>query len=335
MKILIVTDAYYPQVNGVVRTLHETGEILKSQGQTIEYITPQQFLTMPMPKYNEIRLSLNVWPRVSNLIKSIKPDAIHIATEGPLGFMARRHCIKNGLKFTTSFHTRFDKYMKLYMPIIPAKWSEKFLCNFHNKAERILVTTESMREELISLGIDNNKMVTWTRGGNHGAFKNPIKKDLPYKRPIWIYVGRVAVEKNIKAFLDLDLEGTKIIIGKGPDLNNLKKKFPKDIFLGEKTNGELASHFASSDVFVFPSKTDTFGIVVLESLNCGTPVAAYPVPGPKDILGGTNIDTLDNDLKTSALKALKVNRQDCLDFAKKFSWEETAKIFFKNISPNN
>ena len=219
MKILIVTDAYYPQVNGVVRTLHETGEILKSQGQTIEYITPQQFLTMPMPKYNEIRLSLNVWPRVSNLIKSIKPDAIHIATEGPLGFMARRHCIKNGLKFTTSFHTRFDKYIKLYMPIIPAKWSEKFLCNFHNKAERILVTTESMREELISLGIDNNKMVTWTRGGNHGAFKNPIKKDLPYKRPIWIYVGRVAVEKNIKAFLDLDLEGTKIIIGKGPDLN--------------------------------------------------------------------------------------------------------------------
>ena len=248
--------------------------------------------------------------------------------------MARRYCIKNKLKFTTSFHTRFDKYMKLYMPIIPAKWSEKFLCNFHNKAEKILVTTESMRQELIDLGIDNNKMVTWTRGGNHGAFKNPSKRDLPYKRPIWIYVGRVAVEKNIKAFLDLDLEGTKLIIGKGPDLDNLKKKFTNDIFLGERTNGELASHFASSDVFVFPSKTDTFGIVVLESLACGTPVAAYPVPGPKDILGGTKIDTLDEDLKASALKALKVSRQDCLEFSKKYSWEETARIFFDNISPN-
>jgi len=177
-------------------------------------------------------------------------------------------------------------------------------------------------------------MVTWTRGGNHGAFKNPQKRDLPYKRPIWIYVGRVAVEKNIKAFLDLDLEGTKVVIGKGPDLENLKKKFPNDVFLGERTNGELASHFASSDVFVFPSKTDTFGIVVLESLTCGTPVAAYPVPGPKDILGGTKIDTLDNDLKASALKALKISRQDCLEFAKKYSWEETAKIFFDNISPN-
>ena len=169
MKILIATDAYYPQVNGVVRTLHETGEQLKSLGHNIEYITPQLFLTTPMPKYNEIRLSLNVWPRVGNLIKRIDPDAIHIATEGPIGFMARRYCIKNKLKFTTSFHTRFDKYLKLYFPIIPSKWAEKFLANFHNKAERILVTTESMRRELIEIGVDNNKMVTWTRGGNHGA----------------------------------------------------------------------------------------------------------------------------------------------------------------------
>jgi|TARA_E500000081_G_scaffold128191_1_gene136395 glycosyltransferase involved in cell wall biosynthesis len=335
MKILIATDAYYPQVNGVVRTLHETGEILKSQGHTIEYLTPQLFLTFPMPKYNEIRLSVNVWPRVGSLIKQLNPDAIHIATEGPIGTMARRYCIKNNLKFTTSFHTRFDKYLKLYLPIIPSKWAEKFLANFHNKAERILVTTETMRKELIDIGIDNKKMVTWTRGGNHGAFKNPNKIDLPHKRPIWIYVGRVAIEKNIRAFLELELEGTKIIIGKGPDLKKLKKEFPNDHFLGEKTNGELASHFASSDVFVFPSKTDTFGIVVLESLNCGTPVAAYPVPGPLDILGGTEIDTLDEDLKTSALKALKISREDCLKFAKKYSWEETARIFFDNISPNN
>ena len=288
-----------------------------------------------MPKYNEIKLSINVWPRVGNLIKKINPDAIHIATEGPIGTMARRYCLKNNLKFTTSFHTRFDKYLKLYFPIIPAKWAEKFLANFHNKAERILVTTESMRKELIDIGIDDNKMITWTRGGNHGAFKNPKKIDLPHKRPIWIYVGRVAVEKNIRAFLECDLEGTKIIIGKGPDLKKLKKEFPKDIFLGEKTNGELASHFASSDVFVFPSKTDTFGIVVCESLNCGTPVAAYPVPGPIDIFEGSKINCLDDDLKVSAQKALKVDRNDCLEFAKKFTWEETAKIFFNNISPNH
>ena len=222
MKILIATDAYFPQVNGVVRTLHETGQVLKKQGHLVEYITPDLFLTFPMPKYNEIRLSINVWPRVGSLIKKIKPDAIHIATEGPIGTMARRYCLKNNLKFTTSFHTRFDKYLKLYFPIIPAKWAEKFLANFHNKAERILVTTESMRRELINIGIDDNKMITWTRGGNHGAFKNPKKIDLPHKRPIWIYVGRVAVEKNIRAFLECDLEGTKIIIGKGPDLKKLK-----------------------------------------------------------------------------------------------------------------
>ena len=335
MKILIATDAYFPQVNGVVRTLHETGKILKEQGHRIEYITPELFLTFPMPKYNEIRLSINVWPRVGSLIKKINPDAIHIATEGPIGTMARRYCLKNNLKFTTSFHTRFDKYLKLYFPIIPAKWAEKFLANFHNKAERILVTTESMRKELIDIGIDDNKMITWTRGGNHGAFKNPKKIDLPHKRPIWIYVGRVVVEKNIRAFLECDLEGTKIIIGKGPDLKKLKKEFPKDIFLGEKTNGELASYFASSDVFVFPSKTDTFGIVVTEALNCGTPVAAYPVPGPKDIFEGSKINCLDDDLKVSAQKALKVDRNDCLEFAKKFTWEETAKIFFNNISPNH
>lgn len=334
MKILIVTDAYYPQVNGVVRTLNQTSEILKKQGHIVDFISPQLFFTVPTPKYNEIRLSINIWPKVGNLIKKINPNAIHIATEGPLGFMARRYCIKHNLKFTTSFHTRFDKYLKLYFPIIPSKWSEKFLCNFHNRAEKILITTESMRNELVDLGIDNRKMVTWTRGGDHGSFKNPKKIDLPYERPIWIYVGRIAVEKNVEAFLNLNLKGTKIVIGKGPDLKKLQKKFPKVIFLGERTNGELASYFTSSDVFVFPSKTDTFGIVILESLNCGTPVAAYPVPGPKDILGGTKIDTLNIDLKKSALKALKIKREDCLNFSKKFSWTEAAKIFLDNISIN-
>ena len=199
MKILIVTDAYFPQVNGVVRTLNETGKKLEAMGHEVEYLNPQLFFTVPMPKYNEIRLSVNIWPRVSHLIKKINPSAIHIATEGPLGFMARRYCLKNNLKFTTSFHTRFDKYMKLYLPWVPEKLSQKFLSNFHNKAEKILVTTESMKKELIQIGVDESKMVVWTRGADHGSFKNPKKISLEYKRPIWIYVGRVAIEKNIRA----------------------------------------------------------------------------------------------------------------------------------------
>ena len=274
MKILIVTDAYFPQVNGVVRTLNETGKKLEAMGHEVEYLNPQLFFTVPMPKYNEIRLSVNIWPRVSHLIKKINPSAIHIATEGPLGFMARRYCLKNNLKFTTSFHTRFDKYMKLYLPWVPEKLSQKFLSNFHNKAEKILVTTESMKKELIQIGVDESKMVVWTRGADHGSFKNPKKINLEYKRPIWIYVGRVAIEKNIRAFLNLKLEGTKLLVGKGPDIEKLKKEFPDAHFLGEKTNGELASYFTSSDVFVFPSKTDTFAIVICCLL--------YTSPSPRD-----------------------------------------------------
>ena len=334
MKILIVTDAYFPQVNGVVRTLNETGKKLEAMGHEVEYLNPQLFFTVPMPKYNEIRLSVNIWPRVSHLIKKINPSAIHIATEGPLGFMARRYCLKNNLKFTTSFHTRFDKYMKLYLPWVPEKLSQKFLSNFHNKAEKILVTTESMKKELIQIGVDESKMVVWTRGADHGSFKNPKKINLEYKRPIWIYVGRVAIEKNIRAFLNLKLEGTKLLVGKGPDIEKLKKEFPDAHFLGEKTNGELASYFTSSDVFVFPSKTDTFAIVICESLSCGTPVAAFPVPGPKDIFKDTEINCLDEDLEKSAMKALKVEREKCLEYSKNFTWDKTAEIFINNISPN-
>ncbi len=335
MKILIATDAYFPQINGVVRTLHETSEVLKSQGHTVEFITPEMFLTTPLPKYNEIKLSLNVWPKVGKLIKKINPEAIHIATEGSIGYATRQYCIKNNLKFTTCFNTRFDKYMKLYFPYIPEKWTEDLLIKFHNKAEKIYVPTESMRKELAEMGADTSKMVVWHRGGNHGAFKNPKKINLPYQGPIWLYVGRVAAEKNIRAFLELKLEGTKLIIGQGPDLEKLKKEFPKDVFLGKKEGEELTSFFASADVFVFPSKTDTFGIVICEALNCGTPVAAYPVPGPKDIFEGSKIDCLDKDLGKSALKALKVDRNDCLAFAKKFTWEETTKVFFEHISPNS
>ena len=334
MKILIVTDAWYPQVNGVCRTLKNLGDELKKIGHQVEYIEPNQFFTVPMPKYNEIKLSINVWPRVGKLISKADADIIHIATEGPIGIFAKRYCVKNKLKFTTSYHTQFDKYLKLYYPYLPIKLAQKFLKGFHSKAEKILVTTQSMKDELQEIGFDKDKMVVWTRGANHGAFQKPKKINLEYKRPIYLYVGRVSIEKNIRAFLDLDLEGTKLIVGKGPDLDKLKKEYPEAIFRGERTNGELASYFASSDVFVFPSKTDTFGIVIIEALKCGLPVAAYPVAGPKDIFNGTNIGSLNNDLKKAALEALKSDRSACIEHAKKYTWENCAKIFLNSAVSN-
>ena len=334
MKILIVTDAWYPQVNGVCRTLKNLGDELKKIGHQVEYIEPNQFFTVPMPKYNEIKLSLNVWPRVGRLISKADADIIHIATEGPIGIFAKRYCVKNKLKFTTSYHTQFDKYLKLYYPYLPIKLAQMFLKGFHSKAEKILVTTQSMKDELQDIGFDKDKMVVWTRGANHGAFQKPKKINLEYKRPIYLYVGRVSIEKNIRAFLDLDLEGTKLVVGKGPDLDKLKKEYPEAIFKGERTNGELASYFASSDVFVFPSKTDTFGIVIIEALKCGLPVAAYPVAGPKDIFNGTNIGSLNNDLKKAALEALKSDRSACIEHAKKYTWENCAKIFLNSAVSN-
>ena len=334
MKILIVTDAWYPQVNGVCRTLKNLGDELKKIGHQVEYIEPNQFFTVPMPKYNEIKLSLNVWPRVGRLISKADADIIHIATEGPIGIFAKRYCVKNKLKFTTSYHTQFDKYLKLYYPYLPIKLAQKFLKGFHSKAEKILVTTQSMKDELQEIGFDKDKMVVWTRGANHGAFQKPKKINLEYKRPIYLYVGRVSIEKNIRAFLDLDLEGTKLVVGKGPDLDKLKKEYPEAIFKGERTNGELASYFASSDVFVFPSKTDTFGIVIIEALKCGLPVAAYPVAGPKDIFNGTNIGSLNNDLKKAAIEALKSDRSACIEHAKKYTWENCAKIFLNSAVSN-
>ena len=334
MKILIVTDAWYPQVNGVCRTLKNLGDELKKIGHQVEYNEPNQFFTVPMPKYNEIKLSLNVWPRVGRLISKADADIIHIATEGPIGIFAKRYCVKNKLKFTTSYHTQFDKYLKLYYPYLPIKLAQKFLKGFHSKAEKILVTTQSMKDELQEIGFEKDKMVVWTRGANHGAFQKPKKINLEYKRPIYLYVGRVSIEKNLRAFLDLDLEGTKLVVGKGPDLDKLKKEYPEAIFKGERTNGELASYFASSDVFVFPSKTDTFGIVIIEALKCGLPVAAYPVAGPKDIFNGTNIGSLNNDLKKAALEALKSDRSACIEHAKKYTWENCAKIFLNSAVSN-
>ena len=331
-KILIITDAWFPQTNGVVRTMYNLGQKLQIRGHIVKYITPKEFITFPMPTYPEIRLSLNAWPKINKIIKNYNPQVVHIATEGPLGFFARKYCIKNKIKFTTSYHTKFPEYV--YERIkIPINFSYRFMRFFHKHSQSILVTTQTMKEELFKNGFDENKLKDWTRGVEHKIFASGTKvKD--FKRPVWIYVGRVAIEKNIKAFLELDVEGTKIVVGDGPQMHEVKRKYPNVVYTGMLNDKEIANYLASSDVFVFPSKTDTFGIVLIEALAAGVPIAAYRVPGPIDITGGTEIDSLHDDLKISALKALKIDRNKCKALSSKYTWEECAKIFEENCCPN-
>lgn len=332
LKILIITDAWYPQTNGVVRTMDNLGQQLRKRGHEVKYITPKEFFTVPMPTYPEIRLALNAWPKINKMIKDYNPQVIHISTEGPLGFFGRKYCLKHNIKFTTSYHTKFPEYVHARVKI-PVSFSYRFMRYFHKYSQSILVTTNTMKNELVSNGFNIDKLKVWTRGVKHEVFGNGEKiKD--FKGPVWIYVGRVAIEKNIKAFLNLDIDGTKIVVGDGPQMSEVKKKYPDVIFTGMLNDKDISNYLASSDVFVFPSKTDTFGIVLIEALAAGLPIAAYKVPGPIDITGGTEIDTLDDDLKTSALKALKIDKQKCRKLAKQYTWEECAKIFESTCAPN-
>lgn len=331
-KILIITDAWYPQTNGVVRTMDNLGQQLKKFGHIVKYITPDLFITIPMPTYPEIRLALNAWPKINKMIKDYNPQVVHIATEGPLGFFGRKYCIKNNIKFTTSYHTKFPEYVHARTKI-PINFSYRFMRFFHRYSYSTLVTTQTMKKELAENGFNEDKLKVWTRGVEHEVFGNG-KKIKDFKGPVWIYVGRVAIEKNIKAFLDLDVEGTKIVVGDGPQMNKVKKEYPNVIYTGMLGDKEIANYLASSDVFVFPSKTDTFGIVLIEALAAGLPIAGYRVPGPIDITGNTEIDCLDNDLKTSALKALKIDKEKCRSLAQRYTWEECAKIFEANCFPN-
>jgi glycosyltransferase involved in cell wall biosynthesis len=330
-KILIVTDAWYPQVNGVVKTLSYLVKELKKQKHEVHLITPQEFLTLPCPTYPEIRLSINAYPKIYNKIKEINANIFHIATEGPLGFFARRYCIKNNIKFTTSLHTKFAEYIneRIYIPV---NIGYTFLRYFHEPSNKVLVTTKNMEKELINRNFKN--LVVWTRGVNPNIFGKIKKAEIPKQAPIFIYVGRVAIEKNIEAFLDVDIQGSKVVVGAGPQLDELKRKYKDVLFTGMLEEKEVAAYLAASDVFVFPSKTDTFGIVIIEALAAGIPVAAYPVTGPLDILQNTKVDCLDLDLKTSMIKALKIKKKDCKDVAKQYTWENCAKIFMETAIVN-
>ncbi len=327
-SVLVVTDAWRPQVNGVVRTLEKLGEALEVMGVAMDVISPADFPTLPMPSYPDIRLAVAMPRQVGRRIDALSPASVHIATEGPLGLMARRHCLRHGIPFTTSYHTRFPEFLSARFPV-PEEWSYRWLRRFHNAGQGMLVATPSLARELAGRGFRNIRL--WTRGVDTALFRPDRARDLGLEGPVFLNVGRVAVEKNLPAFLDLDLPGTKMVVGDGPDLERLRARYPDVHFTGTLQGEQLAAVYASADVFVFPSRTDTFGNVILEALASGCPVAAYPVTGPVDILGDGVGGALDDDLREAALRALDIPREAALAKANSYDWHECARQFLSHM----
>jgi len=330
MKAMIITDAWSPQVNGVVTTLGKTGEGLKRLGHEVRFVTPQLFKSIPCPTYPEIRLSLMPYGGVARQIMEFSPDAIHIATEGPLGMAARRYCLKNGMPFTSAFHTRFAEYVHARIRV-PVDLTYRWLRNFHAPSQALMVPTPSVQRELRSRGFNNT--VAWTRGVDTVTFSPGARDGLAGRRPIFLYVGRVAVEKNVEAFLKLNLPGSKWVVGEGPMRAHLERKYPDVYFAGIKTPAELARIYRAADVFVFPSLTDTFGLVLLEALACGTPVAAFPVLGPIDVIGDSGAGVIHDDLRVACMQALEISREKARAYAERFSWQISVEQFVRHLVP--
>jgi glycosyltransferase involved in cell wall biosynthesis len=328
MRILVATDAWHPQVNGVVRTLAMTASAAKVLGFDVSFLTPQSFRTFAMPSYPDLRVALPGAAKVARLIAEARPDNIHIATEGPIGLAVRRYCRNRALPFTTSFHTRFPEYISARLPI-PESWIWSALRWFHGPSQAVMAATPALAGELRGRGF--RTVVLWPRGVDAQLFR-PRAVDLGLPRPLFLSVGRVAVEKNLEAFLELDLPGSKVVVGDGPARLALQRKYPRAVFLGALHGEPLAEAYAAADVFVFPSKTDTFGLVLLEALASGVPVAAFPVTGPRDVIGAANVGVLSEDLRVACLAALKLSPQDCLQFAASQTWEASARAFVNNIS---
>lgn len=332
-RILIVSDAWFPQVNGVVRTLSVVTEKLRAMGDTVEVIGPDRFRSIPTPGYAEIRLAIAPKRKLARLVADFRPEVIHIATEGPLGWVMRSLCRRNHWPFTTAFHTRFPEYLEARTGI-PADWSWRVMRRFHEAGDGTFAATTSLRQELTRRGF--TKLRPWTRGVDLDKFR-PGEGD-PWaglQRPIFLYAGRVAIEKNIEAFLALDLPGSKVVVGGGPALEGLKQKFPQVTFTGYRENGALARSYAGADVFVFPSRTDTFGLVLLEALASGTPVAAFPVTGPIDVVTDARVGALNEDLRTACLKALDCDRTACREHAEAWSWDACVAQFRAALVPIN
>jgi glycosyltransferase involved in cell wall biosynthesis len=340
MRILLATDAWRPQVNGVVRTLTRVVAELGQMGEHVEVISPDQFATVPLPTYPEIRLALGAYEKVQDRFKAFEPEAIHVATEGPIGLAARRICLEWKLPFTTSYHTRFPEYVSARAPV-PLAAGYAYMKWFHRPSGRLMVATPTMRDELARHGFRNISL--WSKGLDTEMFRprrvNENERDIfeGLPRPIWLNVGRVAVEKNIEAFVSLDLPGTKVVVGDGPQRAELAARYPDVVFVGAKFDEELAAHYACADVFVFPSLTDTFGLVILEAWGAGTPVAAFSAPGPVDIIPGTGAGVLASGqtegLKEACLQALELDRVRVRAVAEQYSWRACAEEFLRLLQP--
>lgn len=328
-RICIVTDAWHPQTNGVVRTLNTTRGMLLEQGHEVRVIEPGMFRNFPCPTYPEIRLAWRPAKLLRTELETFRPDNVHIATEGPLGMAARSFCLQRGWPYTTSYHTQFPEYVRARAPV-PLALSYAWLRRFHGTAARTMVATPSMQNQLESRGF--TKIARWSRGVDVELFRPERRMVLDLPRPISLYLGRVSVEKNIEEFLKLDLPGTKVVVGDGPAREALQRKYPQVVFVGYKFGEELAAHVAAADVFVFPSRTDTFGLVLLEAMACGVPVAAYPVTGPIDVVRAGITGMLSEDLQAATLGALQMNRHACREHALQYTWEKATQQFFGNLA---
>jgi len=332
MRILLVTDAWTPQVNGVVVTLGRTVQGLREAGHVVEVIGPDRFRTLPCPSYPEIRLAIAPYRLLAQLASAFAPDTVHVATEGPLGQAARRWCLAEGLAFTTAYHTRFPEYVHARVRL-PVAITYGWLRRFHAPASAVMVPTRSIHEALRLRGFRN--LALWSRGVDTALFRPGTRLATGWPGPVFMYVGRVAVEKNLEAFLALDLPGTKVVVGDGPQRALLQSRFPDAVFTGAKHGEDLAAHFRSADVFVFPSRTDTFGLVLLEAMASGTPVAAFPVPGPNDIVLPGRSGVLDEDLGAAALAARALDRGVVRACALEYSWQRATDQFLHNLRPNH
>lgn len=327
-----MSDAWLPQVNGVVRTLSTVAAELTAMGHTVEVIGPDRFRTLPCPTYPDIRLSLLPRRKLVRLIEAFAPDALHISTEGPLGMAARGWARRRRKPFTSAFHTRFPEYVHARIGL-PTRPLYAWLRRFHGAGVGTMVATASLREDLIARGFRHVR--AWSRGVDLELFKPEPREMWDLPRPVFLYVGRVSVEKNIRAFLDLDLPGSKVVVGGGPQAASLRRAYPAVHFTGPRHGEALARAYAGADVFVFPSRTDTFGLVILEALACGTPVAAYPVTGPLDVLADAEglIGALDEDLRAAAFLALRADRAACRLHAERYGWRASAEAFLSHLMP--
>jgi len=330
MRLAIVSDAWRPQINGVARTLAALQDGLTVAGHEAVALTPKLFRTLPCPTDPEVHLAIGARSRLARHLGALDPDAIHIATEGPLGHAARAYCIRRNLRFTTAYHTKYPEYLQARFGI-PRSWTYTGLRRFHRPSSVVMVATESMRYELTARGFE--RIGIWSRGVDTTRFHPGCSPALQLPRPVFLYVGRVAAEKSLPAFLELDLPGSKLVVGDGHLMAELRRRYPAVCFAGRQEGETLVRYYASADVFVLPSRTETFGLVVLEALACGVPVAALPVAGPSDVIGNSGAGVLDWDLRAAAMAALAIPRQICRSHALRFTWRRSVEQFLNHVDP--